>query len=160
MATRQNQSIERDKFLLMSVNLLHKAFIDANRTEAKNLYRSIAEGALVKLTRVQMEDKSTLGVNLSLDQSEFHGKLNYGAFRASLGALIGNVGQTLKEEKDYPVFSGEGDSGSIIFGITAVTAEGEQPNVMVLGTDTQAADASVTLRLMYLDPAQFAEATS
>jgi len=159
MATLQNQSIPRDKFLMMSVNLLHKAFIEASRTEAKKLYRIIADGALVKLTNVEMEDKSTLGIHLALDQSEYRGKLNYGAFRASIGTLIGNVGQTLKEEKEYPSFSAEGDTGSTIFGITAVTVEDEQPNVMVMSTDPQGRDASVTLRLMYLDPAQFTEAS-
>ncbi len=156
MAELQNQSIPRDKFLLMSMNLLHKAFIEAARTDAKNLYRSLAEGGRIRLSHVQMEDKSTLAVNLALDHSEYCGKLNFGAFRASLTALIGNVGQTLQAEKDYQVFSGESDAGEMIFGITAVTVEDEQPNVLVLGTRSDADDASVMLRLMYLDPAQFA----
>ena len=113
----------------------------------------------MRLTNVRMEDESTLGVNLALDHSEYRGKLNYGSFRASVGALIGTVGQTLKEEKAYPMFGGEGDDGKMIFGITAVTVEDEQPKVMVLGTETHGADAAVTLRLMYLDPAQFTQAT-
>ena len=155
MAQLQNQSLPRDKFLLMSVNLLHKAFIESARTDAKSLYRALAEGRRVRLSNVQMEDKSTLAVNLALDHSEYCGKLNFGAFRASLGALIGNVGQTLQDAKDYPVFNGDSDAGEMIFGITAVTVEDEQPNVLVLGTKTEGDDASVTLRLMYLDPAQF-----
>ncbi len=158
MSTLQNQSIPRDKFLLMAVNLLHKAFVEAQRTDAKNLYKTLAAGTLVRLTDVQMEDRSTLGVNLSLDRSEYCGKLNFGAFRASVGALIGNVGQTLKEGRDYPMF-GEAGDGNMIFGITAVTVEEEQPNVMVLGSQTHGADAAVTLRLMYLDPVQFSEAS-
>jgi hypothetical protein len=148
----------RDKFLLMSANLLHRAFMEASRTDAKNLYRVLADGNAVRLTRVQMEDQSTLGVNLSLDQSEYCGKLNFGAFRASVGTLIGNVGRALEEGRDYPMFSGEEGDSQMIFGITAVTVEDRQPNVMVLGSESDDADASVTLRLMYLDPAQFSEA--
>lgn len=160
MATLQHQSMPRDRFLLMSANLLHKAFIEASRTDAKNLYRSLSEGAAVRLTRVQMEDQSTLGVNLSLDYSQYRGKLNFGAFRASVGALIGNVGQILREEGDYPMFGGGGGNGPTIFGITAVTVDDDQPNVMVLGAESNDADASVTLQLMYLDPSQFPEAAA
>lgn len=156
MAQLQNQSIPRDKFLLMSMNLLHRAFIESARTDAKNLYRLLSEGRRIRLSNVQMEDKSTLAVNLALDHSEYCGKLNFGAFRASLAALIGNVGQTLQAEKDYPVFGGESDAEGMIFGITAVTVEDEQPNVLVLGTKADEEQGSVMLRLMYLDPAQFA----
>jgi len=153
MAQLQNHSIPRDKFLLMSANLLHRAFIGAPRTDAKNLYKAIAGGTLVRLGNVEMEDRSTLAVNLSMDHSEYRGKLNYSAFRDSLATLIGNVGQVLKEEKTYPMFGGEGGEGQMIFGIPAVTVEERQPNVMVLAAETRG--AAVTLRLMYLDPAQF-----
>ena len=43
----------------------------------------------------------------------------------------------------------------MIFGITAVTLEDDQPNVMVLGADTADQGNEVMLRLMYLDPSQF-----
>jgi hypothetical protein len=159
MANARQQSIPRDRFLLMAANLLHKAFIEASRTDAKNLFRALAAGSAVRLTRVQMEDESVLGVSLSLDHSEFRGKLNFGAFRASVGTLIGNVGQTLKEQRDYPMFGGDEQNRQTIFGITAVTVEDHQPNVMVLGSEPVDADASVTLRLMYVDPSQFAQAS-
>lgn len=150
----------RDKFLLMSANLLHRAFIEASRTDAKHLYRALAEGAAVRLTQVQMEDQSTLGINLSLDRSEYRGKLNFGAFRASVGTLIGNLGRALQEQRDYPMFGGEGANREMIFGITAVTVEDRQANVMVLGSEVDDANGAVTLRLMYLDPAQFSEAAA
>lgn len=159
MADARQQSIPRDRFLLMAANLLHKAFIEASRTDAKKLFRALAEGGAVRLTRVRMEDESVLGVNLALDHSEFRGNLNFGAFRASVGTLVGNVGQALKEQRDYPMFGGDGENRQTIFGITAVTVEDRQPNVMVLGSEPVDADASVTLRLMYVDPSQFAQAS-
>jgi hypothetical protein len=39
MADTQSQSIPRDQFLTMAINLLHRAFIEASRTEAKNLFK-------------------------------------------------------------------------------------------------------------------------
>jgi len=157
MAQSQTQSIPREKFLTLSVNLLHRAFIESARTDAKNMFRQVSGGEAVHLSTVQLEDKSTSRFELSLDQSEFRGKLNYGAFRASLASLIANITQTLRDEKDFPVFNAQENADTMIFGITAVTVEQDTPNVMVLGAEMGGQGGATTLRLMYLDPAQFAE---
>jgi hypothetical protein len=156
MAQLQTQSIPREKFLLMAINLLHKAFIESARTDAKNVYKDISAGKAIHLTTVKMEDDSTVRFNLSMDHSEFRGKLNYGAFRASLATLIANITEALREEKEFPVFNADESDGNMIFGITAVTVEEEKPNVMVLGADVGGQGAATMLRLMYLDPEQFA----
>lgn len=156
MAQLQTQSIPREKFLLMAINLLHKAFIESARTDAKNVYKDISAGKAIHLTTVKMEDDSTVRFNLSLDHSEFRGKLNYGAFRASLATLIANITEALREEKEFPLFNADASDSNMIFGITAVTVEEEKPNVMVLGADVGGQGAATMLRLMYLDPKQFA----
>jgi hypothetical protein len=154
MSQLQEQSISQDRFLTMAANLLHRAFIEASRTEAKKLYRALAEGQKVGLSRVEMEDKSILEVGLCLDHSEFRGKLNYGAFRASVATLLAQTAETLKEEKPVPTFTPQSGEGATIFGITAVTVEDDKPNVMVLASET-GAQATVMLQLMYVDPQQF-----
>jgi hypothetical protein len=121
------------------------------------VYKEISSGNAVHLTTVQMEDMSTVRFNLSLDQTEFKGKLNYGAFRASLLSLIGNISQALGDDKEIPVFSGGDGDSSMIFGVTAVTVELDVPNVMVLAADPGGPGGATMLRLMYLDPKQFAE---
>ena len=78
MAQLQSQSISQEKFLLMCVNLLHKVFFEAPRTDAKKAYRQLEEGNTILLTTVQMEDKSTVRFHLALDCSEFRGKLTSG----------------------------------------------------------------------------------
>jgi hypothetical protein len=156
MAQYQTQSIPQEKFLLVAVNLLHKAFVESARTEAKNVYKVLAEGKAVPLTTVKMEDQSTIRFDLSLDQSEYRGKLNYGAFRASLLALIGNITQALRDEKELTIFNANDNQNVMIFGITAVTVEEDAPNVLVLGADSGSRAGASMLRLMYLDPQQFA----
>lgn len=47
---------------------------------------------------------------------------------------------------------------SVMFGVTGVTVEQGQPNVLVLGADTSGPPGNVLLRLMYLDHRQFAAA--
>ncbi|MEH6518964.1 MAG: hypothetical protein V7742_19980 [Halioglobus sp.] len=155
MAQTQTQDMPQETFLTMSANLLHKAFIESARTDAKNLYKQISEGQRVALTQVQMEDKSTVRFDLSLEHSEYRGSLNYSGFRASLATLVGNLVTALQKEEKIPVFNAEHDSNVMMFGVTAVTVENEQPSVMVLGADSSGTEANIVLRLMYIDPAQF-----
>ena len=157
MSQSQTQSISRDKFLIMAANLLHKVLLDIPRTEAKTLYKNISKGDVLHLATVKMEDQSTVRFRATLDHSEFKGKFNFGAFRNSLALLVSNLGQALNEEKEVSVFSEEGDPNAMIFGITAVTQEQNQANIMVLGANTGDAQSSVMLRLMYIDNSQFLE---
>ncbi len=157
MAQDQTQTIPRDKFLTMSVNLLHKALLEPSRTDAKALYRDMVEGRPVHLTRVQMEDKSQVRFDLALDHSEFRGKLNFGTFRNGLTVLIGRLVEALEQEQNITVFTAQHDPNVMIFGITGVTVQDNQANVMVLGADAARGQPSVVLKLMYLDPQQFGE---
>ncbi|WP_193940533.1 hypothetical protein [Parahaliea mediterranea] len=157
MAREQTQSIPREKFLLMSVNLLHKAFLEANRTQAKNLYRDVAEGRTAALTNVQMEDKSLVRFDLALDHSEYRGKLNFGSFRDSLTVLIAQLSDALREGRNITVFTAENDPNVMIFGVTGVTYNEGEPSVLVLGADAGSGQPSVMLKLMYLDHSQFGE---
>jgi hypothetical protein len=156
MAQSQIQSMPQDKFLLVAVNLLHKAFIEATRTEAKALYRQLASDKVVNLTKVQLVDKSTAAFQLSLAHSEFQGGINFGAFRASVKTLVGNIAQALREERELKVFNALNDGGARIFGVTAVTLEANRRNVMVLAVDSGKTGDTTVLQLMYLDPTQFA----
>jgi len=158
MADYQTQSISREKFLVIAINLLHKSLVDAARTDAKNVFKELAEGKTLPLTNVRMENQSIVRFDVQLDDSEFVGNLNFGAFKTSLALLISNLSEALQAEKNIPVFTAQDSPEMLMFGVTAVTYEDSQPNVMVLGSDSGTEQATVQLKLMYLDPVQFAEA--
>ncbi|EEB78415.1 MAG: hypothetical protein P8L70_14675 [Halioglobus sp.] len=155
MSKIETQSMPREQFLTIAINLLHRAFMDAKRTDAKNLFKAVSEGKRVALTNLQMEDKSSVRFDLSMDHSEYAGTLNFGAFRSSLTALLSNLVDAVKEQREITTFGAEGDSANIIFGVTGVTVEKEVPSVLVLSTSTGGQEAAVMLRLMYLDYQQF-----
>jgi hypothetical protein len=152
------QTIPKDKFLLIALNLLHRQFIGAGRTQAKRLYRDIHEGRVLPITTVRMEDGSTVAFRLSLDHSEFAGHLNFSAFRGGLAVLLANISRALQAKQEVTVFSMAQRPDCVMFGITGVTRDGQRTSVMVLGAETGAEPGKVTLRLMYLDPAQFSPA--
>jgi hypothetical protein len=155
MSAIQTQSVPQDKFLTMAANLLYKAFFESSRTQAKNLYKELVSGETRPLTTVRMEDKSTVRFDVALEYSEFIGAMSFGAFRTSLTLLINSLGETLEKGKEITVFSSHDDPNSIIFGVTSVTREIDDPNVMVLGANMAGEGPSVLLRLMYLDHKQF-----
>ncbi len=155
MATTQTTSLPTDQFLTMAINLLHKAFIEQNRTEAKKLFRTVAEGKIVPLTNVQMEDKSVVRFDVSLDHSEYRGNLNFGAFRASLATTLANLVKAMQEGRTINTFTAEQNENNMIFGITGVTVENEHPAVMVISAQVSDRGAAVMLRPMYLNYEQF-----
>lgn len=150
-----SQTVSREKFLTMSVNLLYKAFLESRRTEAKQVFRDMLAGKSVPLTKVQMEDRSLVRFDVALDHSLYQGKLNFGSFRAGLALLVARLSDALREQRDITVFTAEHDPNVMIFGVTAVTWEEGEPSVMVLGADSSRDSGAVELRLQYLDPEQF-----
>ncbi len=155
MLQSQTQSIPRDKFLTIAANLLHKGLLEVSRTEAKSIYKDIEKGLPAYLATVQMEDESTVNFKVTLDHSEFKGRINFGAFRASLALLVSNLGRALNDKQEIATFSAQNDQSSMIFGVTAITQEDNTANIMVLGADTANSQASVIFRLMYIDDSQF-----
>ena len=159
MAQNSQQNVPTDQFLMIGVNLLHRQFIAAGRTSSKRTYREIEAGTVKAMAKVKMEDESTIQFNVALDYSEFRGQLNFGAFKASLSILLGNLANALEEKTKVAVFgAGPGtNAGSVLFGITGVTVDNELANVMVLGCDVGEEPGIVTLKLMYLNPEQFTQ---
>jgi hypothetical protein len=155
MAQQSTQALSSDKFLTVAANMLHRALLEAGRTRGKQIFRELDSGRTVGLVEVEMEDQSRARFAMNLDSSEFRGRLNFSAFRASLEMLVHNIAKVLREEQAIPRFNSQADDGSLIFGITGVTVDEGQPNVMVLGMQP-VADGTTILRLMYLDPDQFA----
>jgi hypothetical protein len=152
----QTNSLPQDRFLTLSANLLHRALLEPDRTEARRLFRELQQGRRPLLSEVRMEDRSILRVRLALDHSEVPGQLNFGAFRASVAVLLQRFSERLQSaEPEVPVFLQEGRPEVQLFGLTAVTYEGGAPRVMVLGADTATGGAELLLTLQYLDPSQF-----
>ena len=89
MPQSQIQSMPQDKFLLVAVNLLHKAIVEATRTEAKALYQQIASEKVVNLTKVQLIDDSIASFKLSFSLFAplfINGQISFPSITLSSGA--------------------------------------------------------------------------
>ena len=155
MSKYQQHTLSRDKFLTVANNVIYKSLLEAQRASAKNIYRAVSEGKRVALMTIRMDEESESRFDLTLDHSEFRGKLNFGAFRSSVQALVGSVSEVLQSEKKITTFT-DGDSGNVLFGVPGFTQQGEQFNALMLVVDVGVA-GTVLLRLQYMNPGQFVQ---
>jgi hypothetical protein len=153
MSKYQQHSLPREKFLTVANNVIFKSLLDTQRASAKNVFRAVSEGKRVALMTIRMDEESESRFDLTLDHSEFRGKLNFGAFRSSIQALVGSVSEQLQAQKKITTFSDE-NTGSVLFGVPGFTQEGQNLNVLMLVADTAVA-GTVLLRLQYMNPDQF-----
>lgn len=155
MSEYQKHEFTLDKFLTIASNILYKSFFEMPRTEAKNMYKALVEGKRVALVNLKMEDESELRFDVSLDNTEFRGKINFGAFRSSLQALISSTSAQLEAKNEIVTFTGK-ETGEVLFGVPGVTQEEGQFNALMLVGEFSAT-AVVHLKLQYMEPGQFLE---
>lgn len=153
MALYRTQSMTPEKMLIIAANILHKAFHDCPRVEAKRRYQYLHDGRSVFLVKVKVEDGSELDVNVSLERSELRGKLNFSLFRNLVGQLLVGFGQKLEKKEPLNTFSDAGQQRWVYL-IPAVSRHGEEWNMLVLAVDAGQPGA-LNLELMFIDPEQF-----
>ncbi|MDP5052974.1 MAG: hypothetical protein NWP69_04215, partial [Congregibacter sp.] len=118
------KSLPTDKFLTVAVNLIHKALIEPSRTQAKSLYRDLEEHKTVALTNLRMEDGSMVRFDLTLSHEHYQGRLNFTSFRTGLAMLLASIAEAINDPASLTTLASELSESSVMFGITALTAEG------------------------------------
>lgn len=153
MSQFSSHSLDPVKFLTMSANLLHINFFGNSRPEAKRLFAGIYKGEQLPMSRITMEDETHLDIWLRMDSSECNGKLSFSHFRDQLQVLLTRIKERLEKGEDPNLFTSD-QSEEQIFHIPALTSDGENVNVLVLGFEP-GEPGSMVLKLVYLDPEQF-----
>ena len=156
MSNFQSHSMSAVKFLTVSTNILHKTFVEGSRTSAKAVFSAIFDGKRAGLITVKMEDDSESRFDVTLDHSEFRGKLNFGVFKSILTHMLLQISDYVKSEKEVQVFTDE-ESGRILFGLPGILENKGEVNALVLGAD-MTSPGTVNLMLQFVDPDQFLHA--
>lgn len=154
MAEAINHSLSYDRFLVMAANVLHKGFFEKTRTEAKKYFRDLEGAKQIPLTRVVMEDESTMDLLLSMDLNEYCGTPSYSVFRTHLALLLNRIKKALDEKEKIEILSDEAGV-SHVFKLPVLHSSASNTNVLVLGWRDRPG-AQMELQIIYLDPQQFA----
>jgi hypothetical protein len=139
--------------LVVCSNLLHKTFFDNKRDSAKRMFAELVDGKTQHVINLRADDGGVFEVWLQLDHSEHGGRLNFGGFKTHLGLLLQQIKERLDAGENANVFDSEAGDEKL-FHIPALLVDKGVPNVMVLGL-APGVPGRVTMKLMYLDPAQF-----
>lgn len=154
MNQASQHSIPYDQFLNLSGNLLAKAFFDASRTQAKQRYQTLVKGEAIPLSRVMMDDQSSLDVSLTANCEEYCGKISFSDFRAQLRLLLQRFIQAVEQDEKIEVLMDE-SGGSSVFKLPIIHAPSDQQvNALALAFSSLGT-GHMQLCLMYLDPEQF-----
>lgn len=153
MSQDNNFSIPHDQFLNLCGTLLGKAFFENTRTVAKGCFRDLCDGKRPLLSKIDMDERGELDVFLTMDHSEYRGRMCYSHFRQQLGLLLKRFAEALENKEKLEVLSNE-DDGSSVFKLPVLHAVGDQVNSIILAWHVPP-QAELELRLLYLDPEQF-----
>jgi hypothetical protein len=156
MSTYQKFQIEKmsaERLLTIGANILHRAFHDGPRLDAKRRYQFIMERQPVFLVDMTLDSGSQVRVTLSLDRNELRGRLNFSLFRQLIAQLLVNYSEALKSGRPINALSDAGNRRWVFLPPVLSGAEKEL-NALVLAMDLGRV-GEMRLELMFLDPAQF-----
>ena len=144
------------KLLLAAVlNNLNLHFFDSSRDQAKQFYKVLCDESPAPFMKIDTGETGDVFCELSMDQSLYVGKLNYGKFRKSLASMMHAIKNRL--EDDTPLNAMSSNTGEILFNIPGIVQEDNQVNIMVCSF-RQLGPGLATVRLLYLDPVNYATA--
>ncbi len=158
-ATRfRSRKMTTAQMLTIGANLLHKAFYDTPRDDAKRRFRALEEGRKVLLSEIGTGEGDRMRAILSLDRSELRGKLNFSLLRSLVGELLNGYAQFLNEKKPLNTFSDE-QRQRCVYLLPAVARVDDVVDMLVLSIDLSA-PGDFELALMFIDPEQFRQPTA
>lgn len=134
---------------------LDQAFYQSRREEAKRLYTELSDGKNTKFMRLQTNTGNIIDCNLTMDASQYDGKLNFSKFRKSLAMTLIALKQRLENKEDVNMLSN--DVGDVLFNVPGIVKSGDIINVMVVGL-RQTGHGKALVRLLYLDPQHYVNA--
>ncbi len=145
-------SLTPERLLSVANNILYKVFLQSTRLDSKRLYSGLLEGRTAKLLTMALDDKTQVKVTLKMFADDYQGKLNYSAFKKHLALLLVNINQRLKSNSPDKVnMRSDSQAKNHLFNIPAMTRDGTQVNILMLGMSTQT-PGKLVFTLNYLDP--------
>ena len=153
MTSKASVSLKPEQLLSISAQALYKTFFETARDQSKQIFKELEKGKTCSLYVMKIANGQEIQGKLSLDKTEFVGKINYSAFRAALEVMVKRIADKINKKEDLNIFTNE-DNGEMVFHIPGFVENDGQVNILVLGV-MQQAPGVIGQKLMFLDPTQF-----
>lgn len=149
----ESVNLQTAELMTAITNNLHKRFFSAPKTKAKQHYQALESGEEISFMDINVPGQLKISCSLALDHSQFVGSLSFSRFRDALASHLNQITDRLKNKANLNVYTAEG-SNDLIFHIPGLVQTGDTLNILVTGIE-QPQVGRMTIRLMFLDPAQF-----
>jgi|SaaInl5LU_22_DNA_1037371.scaffolds.fasta_scaffold10180_3 hypothetical protein len=153
---QQNFEIKPNELMTIIINGLNQMFFKVPEADGKLLFDEILGGQSAKILNLATKS-GDLDCELSLDNSEFIGDMNFDAFRSLLASHLHNAASHIKKKEPLNLFMNE-EKNEIVFHMPGVVAFADHMNLMVSSV-RQHKPGIIDIKLMCLDPSQFKKAT-
>lgn len=153
MAKTDTNTMDLKQLLTAIINLLHRNIVDANRTQAKQIYTSLMAKRIVALVRLKMEDGNILDTELEMDTSDFVGDIKFSQFKQALTSWMANAIDQVKSEAPLTTMTNQ-VRGEVLFDCPGPVVQDGQLNVLFTSF-FQPASGRLRIKLIFVDPSQF-----
>lgn len=145
----------KESDLMSAVNAgLNACFYDASREVSKQIFNEINSGKQVQFMKMSATNGNEIHCDISLDASQYDGKLNFSKFRRGLAVMMMAIAQRIDAGESLNMLSSE--TGDIMFNVPGIVKSGDVINIVVAGF-RQTDPGKGLVRLMYLEPNNYVE---
>ena len=154
----KNQQVSLSpKVLLGAINKnLEHHFLSSSRESAKLLFQTILKGETSPFMRIDMGDAGEVHCELSMDETAYVGKLNFGKFKKLVTMMTSDISEHL--EADTAINSINNDKREIRFNIPGIVDEADGQRNIIIVSFRQLGAGLASVKLMFLNPDNYADA--
>ena len=146
-------SLKVEQLVALSANTLHQLFFEAKSDLAKSRFKQLNKSKSAILGNLELNGGVQVSLRLSLESSDYVGKLNYQAFRKFVEGYLRLVQEKLDKNLKIPLRNDQ-TGQRYLFELPVPIMEGNTLNVLMIGIST-AVDGELELQLMFMEPDQF-----
>jgi hypothetical protein len=152
-STQSIFSFDARDLLESAVGLLHDYLIKPGKPDGRKRFKKLKATDQHFVAEMPTGEAATVKVMLSLDYSEFIGRLNFNTFKTFLEQLLALIAQALKNEEEI-LLRQEQKGQRFVISLPAIMEFYGQPNVLMLGLNLRK-ENEITLELLFFEPSQF-----
>ena len=149
---KPNITINIPEVVNLACNVLHGGFIAKGDEHGKKLFKQLKDEERIPAGSMTVGEKLTIQLSVALDRKEFRGQFGFPVFKATLQAMLQNIGKAINARQDLNFLTSE--TGNILIHKPGVVEKGGEYNVLVLVL-MPSQNKEMKLCLTYLDPDQY-----
>ncbi|BFM10208.1 hypothetical protein R50072_03610 [Simiduia litorea] len=149
---KPNITLNIPEVVNLACNVLHGGFIAKGDEHGKKLFKQLKEQETMPAGTMTVAEKLSIQLSVGLDRKEFRGQFGFPVFKATLQAMLQNIGKAINARQDLNFLTS--DTGNILIHKPGVIEKDGEFNVLVLVLIPKP-NNEMKLCLTYLDPDQY-----